>query len=231
MELLELVAATGLSLVFLAVVFRPLELVFPARPGQRFFRPDWFTDLCFFAGQYLLWGGLALWILSLFGREIGEGGMALTILALGYLLNAMTGGASTVLLMTGRSKTVMLNTVVYGIVLVVGTALLIPQWGILGAAVSASCALIGLNVLRVWQVWQSHRILPWTWTMLKPLAAGVVMDFVLIVAKPYVGLAWSIPLAGLGVLVYFGALYAARLEADDRVIVAATLARLRPAGN
>ena len=167
-------------------------------------------------------------ILSLFGHEIGEGGMALTILASGYLLNAMTGGASTVLLMTGRSRTVLMNTVVYGIALVVGTALLIPQWGILGAAVSASCALIGLNVLRVWQVWQSHRMFPWTWTMLKPLAAGAVMGFVLIVAKPYVGLPWSIPLAGLGTLAYLGALYAARLEADDRVLVAATLARLRP---
>jgi len=166
-------------------------------------------------------------ILALFGRETGEGGLALTILALGYLLNAITGGASTVLLMTGRSRTVLLNTVAYGIALVVGTALMIPQWGILGAAVSASCALIGLSILRVWQVWQNHSMFPWTWTMLKPLAAGVVMALVLIIAKPYVGLAWSIPLAGLGALTYLGALYAARLEADDRVIMAATLTRLR----
>ncbi len=170
-------------------------------------------------------------ILSLFGRETGDGGMALMILALGYLLNALSGGASTVLLMTGRSRTVLFNTVVYGIALVTVTAVLIPQWGILGAAISASCVLTGVNVLRVWQVWRTHRMLPWAWTVFKPLAAGVVMGLVLIVAKPYVGLAWSIPLAGIGVLTYLGALYAARLEADDRVIVAATLARLRPVGN
>jgi O-antigen/teichoic acid export membrane protein len=95
-------------------------------------------------------------ILSLFSREIGEGGLALTILALGYLVNAMTGGASTVLLMTGRSRTVLMNTIVYGIALVIGTALLIPQLGILGAAISASSALIGVNTLRVWQVWHCH---------------------------------------------------------------------------
>ena len=170
-------------------------------------------------------------ILSLFGREIGVGGMALTILALGYLLNAVTGGASTVLLMTGRSRTVLVNTTVYGITLVAGTALLIPQWGILGAAVSASCALTGVNVFRVWQVWQSHRMFPWTWSILKPLSAGAVMGLVLIVAKSYVGSAWTIPLVGLGVLVYCGALYATRLDADDRGIVATTLARLRPAGS
>ncbi|WP_020469880.1 sterol desaturase family protein [Zavarzinella formosa] len=72
MELLSLIVLTGLSFVFLALVFRPLELVFPAKPGQRFFRPDWFTDLCFFAGQYLLWGSLTLWVLSLFNRWLGD---------------------------------------------------------------------------------------------------------------------------------------------------------------
>jgi sterol desaturase/sphingolipid hydroxylase (fatty acid hydroxylase superfamily) len=67
MNLYALVAGTGLSFLFLVLVFRPLELVFPAKRGQRFFRPAWFTDLCFFLGQYLLWGGLVLWTLSRFG--------------------------------------------------------------------------------------------------------------------------------------------------------------------
>ncbi|HEX5270549.1 MAG TPA: sterol desaturase family protein [Gemmataceae bacterium] len=43
-------------------------MIFPARPGQRFFRPAWFTDLCFFLGQYLLWGGLVFWVLVRFSR-------------------------------------------------------------------------------------------------------------------------------------------------------------------
>ena len=52
--------STGLSFLFLLVLFRPLEYVFPARQGQPFFRPKWLTDLLFFLGQYLLWGGLML---------------------------------------------------------------------------------------------------------------------------------------------------------------------------
>src|SRR5947207_15904292 len=62
---------TGLSFLFLALVFRPLELAFPAKPGQRFFRPEWFTDLCFFLGQYLLWGGAVLWVLTQFSGWLG----------------------------------------------------------------------------------------------------------------------------------------------------------------
>ncbi len=63
MNLWSLVWKTALSFCFLIVVFRPLELAFPAKPGQRFFRPAWFTDLCFFLGQYLLWNGLVFWML------------------------------------------------------------------------------------------------------------------------------------------------------------------------
>src|SRR5439155_25154869 len=66
MNLFALTFTTGLSFLFLVLVFRPLEIVFPAKPGQRFFRPAWFTDLCFFLGQYLLWGGIVLWVLSHF---------------------------------------------------------------------------------------------------------------------------------------------------------------------
>lgn len=61
------ILSTGASLLFLCVVFRPLELAFPAKKEQRFFRPEWWTDLCFFLGQYLLWSGLVLWVLSHFG--------------------------------------------------------------------------------------------------------------------------------------------------------------------
>jgi sterol desaturase/sphingolipid hydroxylase (fatty acid hydroxylase superfamily) len=66
MDFGALFISAGVSFLFLLLVFRPLEWAFPARPGQRFFRPAWFTDLCFFLGQYLLWSGLVLWALSYF---------------------------------------------------------------------------------------------------------------------------------------------------------------------
>jgi sterol desaturase/sphingolipid hydroxylase (fatty acid hydroxylase superfamily) len=68
MDAYALAYSTALSLCFLVVVFRPLETAFSAKPGQRFFRPAWLTDLCFFLGQYLLWGALVLWVLSHFSR-------------------------------------------------------------------------------------------------------------------------------------------------------------------
>ena len=66
MESWSLPVMTVVSFLYLCLVFRPLEMVFPAREGQRFFRPEWFKDVCFFAGQYLFWSGLVLSVLSVF---------------------------------------------------------------------------------------------------------------------------------------------------------------------
>src|SRR5438874_2400689 len=72
MTLYALVTSAALSFLFLVLVFRPLELAFPAKPGQRFFRPAWFTDLCFFLGQYLLWNTLVLGVLLYFRDGLGS---------------------------------------------------------------------------------------------------------------------------------------------------------------
>jgi sterol desaturase/sphingolipid hydroxylase (fatty acid hydroxylase superfamily) len=72
MLLPALALSAGISFLFLVLVFRPLELAFPAKRGQRFFRPAWFLDLCFFLGQYLLWSGLVLWALTYFRGWLDE---------------------------------------------------------------------------------------------------------------------------------------------------------------
>lgn len=58
------IIVAGISFIALFLMFRPLELAFPARSPQRFFRPQWFTDLCFMLGQYLLFNGVVLWVLQ-----------------------------------------------------------------------------------------------------------------------------------------------------------------------
>jgi sterol desaturase/sphingolipid hydroxylase (fatty acid hydroxylase superfamily) len=54
----------GLAFLVLFLIFRPLELAYPAKADQRFFRPHWFTDFCFLVGQYLLFNGAVFWLLQ-----------------------------------------------------------------------------------------------------------------------------------------------------------------------
>lgn len=60
------IQAAGISLIFLIIVFLPMEKVFPAKKNQAFFRKAWWMDLCFYLGQYLIWGAFVIWVLSFF---------------------------------------------------------------------------------------------------------------------------------------------------------------------
>ena len=64
MNFINILLATGASLLFLALVFIPIEKAFPAKPNQKIFRPKWLLDLCYFLGQYLIWSGLVLQVLN-----------------------------------------------------------------------------------------------------------------------------------------------------------------------
>lgn len=66
MNFLNLLLATAASLLFLVIVFIPMEKVFPAKKDQKIFRKNWILDLCFFLGQYLLWSSLVLLALDYF---------------------------------------------------------------------------------------------------------------------------------------------------------------------
>jgi sterol desaturase/sphingolipid hydroxylase (fatty acid hydroxylase superfamily) len=71
------ILSAGLSFLFLALLFWPLEKVFAAKP-QPVFRPNWWTDLAFFLGQSLVWGGVVLALL-----QCGRGWLD-TILPFGF---------------------------------------------------------------------------------------------------------------------------------------------------
>lgn len=60
MYLLKTLLLTGISFLFLTLIFSPLEKVFPANPKQKYFRKQWVLDLMYFLGQYLLWSSLVL---------------------------------------------------------------------------------------------------------------------------------------------------------------------------
>lgn len=60
------IQAPAISILFLILVFLPMEKVFPAKVKQKFFRKSWVLDLCFFLGQYLIWGGAVLWVMVSF---------------------------------------------------------------------------------------------------------------------------------------------------------------------
>jgi O-antigen/teichoic acid export membrane protein len=166
-------------------------------------------------------------ILGIFGSEFIRGTAALMILALGQVFNTATGSANTVLLMSGQSKLVMTNTVVMGVVLLAATATIIPFWGITGAAIAASTTFILTNVIRVIQVWRLYQVQPYTWDLVKPIAAAIVATGIILML-PLSAVSIPSPVLGLALgLLYLSGLFLIGINQQDRLVFQSIFLRFR----
>lgn len=103
------------------------------------------TLLTLAATLVLLVGGP--WILGLFGGEFKGGFTALAILALAQLLNVALGPAGMVLNMVGAERVTLVALLVSVAVNIVLNLLLVPQFGVTGAAIATAVALSVLSIV------------------------------------------------------------------------------------
>jgi O-antigen/teichoic acid export membrane protein len=103
------------------------------------------------------------WVMSLFGTEFVVGWQLLVIMALGQLINVMTGSVGFLLMMTGNERSYLSANMIAALLCVILACALIPLYGGLGAAVAAAVPLAIVNLIRVRYVWRSMGImtLPW----------------------------------------------------------------------
>jgi O-antigen/teichoic acid export membrane protein len=168
-------------------------------------------------------------LLYLFGRDFGGGASALAILALGQLVNLGTGTVTGLLAMAGRARLSVLNSLLFLGLSLVLDLLLIPRWGVLGAAIANASALAAVNLLRLVQVRHGLGISPYDRRFLRPLAAGLAA----------LAVAWLLPLPALGPVaqlglralvlcgIYVTALFALGIEPSDQEVARALRERLR----
>jgi O-antigen/teichoic acid export membrane protein len=90
--------------------------------------------------------------LGLFGDEFTAGSTALVLLCAAQLANVGVGSVGLILNMTGHEKVVLgFHSLSVTLKLLLG-AILIPRYGVTGAAISGATGLFLWNVLLVWQV-------------------------------------------------------------------------------
>jgi O-antigen/teichoic acid export membrane protein len=102
-------------------------------------------------------------ILHLFGPDFQEGRSALYLLALGKFLNAASGSVMYLLQMTGRERVGLWILSVAALGNVVMNLLLIPAWGIDGAAMASMIAIGGWNIYGGVYIWKKDHILTFSW--------------------------------------------------------------------
>lgn len=169
-------------------------------------------------------------ILSIFNREFADGSVALVLLACANMADVSTGMCGAMLDMTGHTKLKLLNAVLRFVLSIVLSLLLIPQWGVLGAAIAVVATVSIVNLLRLVQVFVLFRLLPYDWSSVKPLLAGAAALGVMLLLGGGGGDGSFVALvlrASVLLLVYVGVLLLLGLSQDDRAVLAAVRKRFK----
>jgi O-antigen/teichoic acid export membrane protein len=109
---------------------------------------------------YLAMAVFAPFVLKMFGPEFAAGETPLLILSLAMLFGIGTGNVTVVLLMAGKSVWNLANTIVALVVNIALNLILIPRFGMNGAAVAWAVSLIVNNLVPLAQVMKFLRLSP-----------------------------------------------------------------------
>ena len=95
---------------------------------------------------------LPKFMMSIFGEGFEEGKNILRILVVAQLINVLTGSVSLLLSMTGHEKDLKNCALVSGICAIIFSLVLIPFYGVIGAALATASAICIQNVMGVYCV-------------------------------------------------------------------------------
>lgn len=96
--------------------------------------------------------------LSIFGPEYVQAYPALLILLVGQCANLVSGPNSILLVMTGQERPAVTGSAVGAGLYVILNLLLIPSWGMIGAALATTLSMITWTMLLNWFAWKRIRI-------------------------------------------------------------------------
>lgn len=136
-------------------------------------------------------------LLHLFGPGYATGATALAILAAGQLFNAATGPLGQLINMSGRPYVTLVNNAAVAILNIVGCLLLIPRYGLTGAACSTTASITLVNLIKLAQVRSLFHVNPFRLDAARALVAGLVA--VAVVAPLALLVPWPGPLVQVAV--------------------------------
>ncbi|HEX4487997.1 MAG TPA: sulfotransferase [Terriglobales bacterium] len=173
-------------------------------------------------------------ILHIFGPEFEAGWPVLVIGSLGQLVNCGVGSAGTILLMSGHQSSLVWIEGLSAGIMVLLNVLLIPHWGIGGAAIAAATTVVVTNVLYLILAHKKTGLFPYNRSYLRLLMPTLASCGLLALLR-YAGFARSSPMVAIaiglvlayGVFVGLSLLFG--LDAEDNLIVDAIRSRLRSA--
>ncbi len=158
-------------------------------------------------------------VMLLFGAEYLPSANVLIVLTAATFIHAILGAAQSTLSMTGHTRLLLWNAIGAFIINIILNIILIPNYGMIGAAWATLISLFVISLLRVLEVRWILKLTFFSTKMIKPILAGsitwwclwrihpIVMDYHTLVTLSAVSL--------ISFLVYGIVLWVMRLESED----------------
>ena len=125
-------------------------------------------------------------IMLLFGVEYVSSSNVLILLTIATFFQTFLGAAGPILSMTGYTNIVFWNTIIAFILNIILNIILIPQYGILGAAWATLISLSIIGVIRVIEVKKILGLSLYSYKLFKPITAGAITYVLVIIVRTLV---------------------------------------------
>jgi O-antigen/teichoic acid export membrane protein len=164
-----------------------------------------------------------------FGPDYQDASTALRILATGYMFHALMGPNALNLVIFGRANLTMANTTAGLFINVLLNVLLIPLYGINGAAAATAVTYISVNTLSSLEVYIIQRMHPFSRNYVKPLLSslGLLLLFRILFTYQFDVRYWMLPfLFVLFIIIYcFIILISKSFDREDIMLLKAIESR------
>ncbi len=162
-------------------------------------------------------------ILDLWGKDFASGAVCLILMSCAQLINCGVGSSGYMLMMTGYTKIILFNSL-FLFALTVGLSVyLIPEHGMLGAALSYAIPIGLINIVRLVEVYIILGIHPYRWDFFKPLIAGLAVIVVTGAVKSLISIDHQLVFLAVNVfmvvLTYVLILVVLKIPEEDRIVI------------
>jgi O-antigen/teichoic acid export membrane protein len=148
----------------------------------------------------------------------------IVVISAAQLFNSSVGPTARLLAMTGHQNSVMVSTVGSAVAAVALNLLLVPAYGVAGAAAATAAALVLANGSSLVFVYRRLGFWPYDRRYAKPLLAGLVAAALILALRqsipPFEGLQAILLFAPFALAIFFGLLVCLGLYPSDRRFLA-----------
>ena len=173
-------------------------------------------------------------LMRIFGHDFEVGWVVLVIGTLGQLVNCGVGSVGYLLLMSGNQRRLIRIQAVMACGMLALNVILIPKWGIVGAAVGAALTNAVTNVWYLAEVRHTLGVLPYSrsyWRLLLPVCGNLAVLLMVRTTLKAVRPEWIVIGAGISLayLAFVAIAMAFGLDADEQLIASAVWSKVRGA--